>query len=227
MRCHADDGHGTHLWARRGRRAQQPVRALRHRYHHNPQVPSWSTLGTDIFPQGSEDGRFWKPNCELTRTQWNEVPTVPLPSNAHCATLQEVMYDFESRINFAVFPSCQGGPHNNTIAGVGVALQEAATPAFKAYIQDVKKNAVAMADELKKRGYSLVTDGTDNHLVLWDLRSSGASVYAAPLVDVFSLSRRPPPPLPLPPCRHHRLQGGEHFRCLPHYSQQERCVWRP
>ena len=86
---------------------------------------------------------------------------------------QEVFYDLEDRINFAVFPSCQGGPHNNTIAGVGVALQEAATPAFKEYIQAVKANAVSLATELQKRGYSLVTDGTDNHLVLWDLRSTG------------------------------------------------------
>eukprot|EP01051_Picozoa_sp_SAG22_P010353 SAG22_NODE_927_length_6466_cov_3.979582_4_plen_470_part_00 len=82
-------------------------------------------------------------------------------------------YDLENKINFAVFPSCQGGPHNNNIAGVGVALAEAATPAFKEYIVNVKKNAVAMADALKKHGYPLVSDGTENHLVLWDLRSTG------------------------------------------------------
>ena len=46
-------------------------------------------------------------------------------------------YDLENRINFAVFPSCQGGPHNNTIAGVAVALQEGATPEFKEYIIQV------------------------------------------------------------------------------------------
>jgi glycine hydroxymethyltransferase len=54
---------------------------------------------------------------------------------------------------------------------VGVALKEAATPEFKAYIQQVKKNAKALAEELGKRGYDMVTGGTDNHLVLLDLRS--------------------------------------------------------
>jgi glycine hydroxymethyltransferase len=82
-------------------------------------------------------------------------------------------YDLESKINFAVFPSCQGGPHNNAIAGVGTALHEANTPEFKEYIIQMKKNAVAMGDELMSRGHKLVTDGTCNHLVLWDLRSTG------------------------------------------------------
>ena len=82
----------------------------------------------------------------------------------------EESYDLENKINFAVFPSCQGGPHNNAIAGIGAALTEAAAPEFKAYIQQVKANAHAMAEELVKRGYSLVTGGTDNHLVLLDLR---------------------------------------------------------
>jgi glycine hydroxymethyltransferase len=79
-------------------------------------------------------------------------------------------YDFESKVNFAVFPSLQGGPHENTIAAIAVALKEAQTPEFKQYIQQVKANAKTMAAELTKRGYDLVTGGTDNHLVLWDLR---------------------------------------------------------
>ena len=82
----------------------------------------------------------------------------------------EETYDYEDRINFAVFPSCQGGPHNNAIAGVGTALLEAQAPEFKAYIQQVKANANAMAERLVELGYSLVTGGTDNHLVLLDLR---------------------------------------------------------
>jgi glycine hydroxymethyltransferase len=79
-------------------------------------------------------------------------------------------YDFESKVNFAVFPSLQGGPHENTIAAIAVALKEAQTPEFKQYIQQVKSNAKTMASELTKKGYDLVTGGTDNHLVLWDLR---------------------------------------------------------
>ncbi|GAM23182.1 hypothetical protein SAMD00019534_063570 [Acytostelium subglobosum LB1] len=81
--------------------------------------------------------------------------------------------DLENRINFAVFPSCQGGPHENTIAGIAVALKEAATPDFHEYIKQVRKNSAAMGEALKSRGYSLVTGGTDNHLVLWDLRPQG------------------------------------------------------
>lgn len=82
----------------------------------------------------------------------------------------EESYDYEDRINFAVFPSCQGGPHNNAIAGIGAALVEASCPEFKTYIQQVKANANAMAERLVELGYSLVTGGTDNHLVLLDLR---------------------------------------------------------
>jgi glycine hydroxymethyltransferase len=82
-------------------------------------------------------------------------------------------YDLEEPINFAVFPSCQGGPHENVIAGVAVALKEANTPEFKEYALQVKKNAAKLADELTKKGYKMVTGGTDNHLVLWDLRPQG------------------------------------------------------
>jgi glycine hydroxymethyltransferase len=77
------------------------------------------------------------------------------------------------RINFAVFPSNQGGPHNNTIAAVAVALREVASPSFRAYAHQVRANAAALAGALMQRGYKLVTDGTDNHLVLWDLRPVG------------------------------------------------------
>eukprot|EP01132_Coremiostelium_polycephalum_P003970 gene3970-4966_t len=81
--------------------------------------------------------------------------------------------DLENKVNFAVFPSCQGGPHENTIAGIAVALKEASQPDFHEYVKKVRRNAQVMGDELKKRGYSLVTNGTDNHLVLWDLRPQG------------------------------------------------------
>ncbi|KAJ3189861.1 Serine hydroxymethyltransferase 4 [Gaertneriomyces sp. JEL0708] len=81
--------------------------------------------------------------------------------------------DLEDRVNFAVFPSNQGGPHNNTIAAVAVALKQVASPAFKQYAKQVKANADALARALKAKGYKIVTDGTDNHLVLWDLRPNG------------------------------------------------------
>jgi len=84
-----------------------------------------------------------------------------------------VVDDLEGRVNFAVFPSIQGGPHENTIAAVAVALKEAATEEFKHYGAQVKKNAARLGEQLISKGYSLVTSGTDNHLVLWDLRPQG------------------------------------------------------
>ncbi|KAH7100129.1 hydroxymethyltransferase [Auriculariales sp. MPI-PUGE-AT-0066] len=74
------------------------------------------------------------------------------------------------RVNEAVYPGCQGGPHNNAIAGVAAALHQAAQPEFKAYAQQVIKNAQALAAWLMGNGYKLQTNGTDNHIILWDLR---------------------------------------------------------
>uniref|UniRef100_A0A8B9V2M2 Serine hydroxymethyltransferase n=1 Tax=Anas zonorhyncha TaxID=75864 RepID=A0A8B9V2M2_9AVES len=88
-------------------------------------------------------------------------------------TGKETLYDLEDRINFAVFPSLQGGPHNHAIAAVAVALKQASSPAFRQYCQQVLKNAKAMAQALLQRGYTLVSGGTDNHLVLVDLRPKG------------------------------------------------------
>ena len=86
---------------------------------------------------------------------------------------KKVMYDFESKINGAIFPGLQGGPHDNTIAGISTALHEAATPMFREYALQIKKNCKRLAEELLARGYDLVSGGTDNHLVLVDLRAKG------------------------------------------------------
>lgn len=83
--------------------------------------------------------------------------------------------DLEKKINFAVFPTLQGGPHNNAIAGICVQLHEVSQPAFKEYAQQVVNNSRAVADALLKFGYELVSGGTDTHLVLWDLRPLGLS----------------------------------------------------
>ncbi|MDY0060172.1 MAG: serine hydroxymethyltransferase [Myxococcota bacterium] len=76
-------------------------------------------------------------------------------------------------INKAVFPGLQGGPHNHTTAGIAVALQEAATPQFARYAHQIVSNAKALAEGLLERGFTLVTGGTDNHLILVDLTSKG------------------------------------------------------
>jgi len=80
---------------------------------------------------------------------------------------------FEGKINNAVFPSLQGGPHNHQIAALCVALKHAQTDEFKKYQVQTKKNADALAKKLIELGYSMVTGGTENHLVLWDLRPNG------------------------------------------------------
>ena len=77
---------------------------------------------------------------------------------------------FEAKINQAVFPALQGGPHEHQIAGIAAQLKEVMTPEFKLYCQQVKKNAAALANKLISFGYSLATGGTDSHLFLWDLK---------------------------------------------------------
>ncbi|XP_035210678.1 serine hydroxymethyltransferase, mitochondrial-like isoform X2 [Stegodyphus dumicola] len=86
---------------------------------------------------------------------------------------KEIKYDFQQRIDFAVFPRLQGGPHNHAIASVAVALKQAMSSEFREYQQQVLKNAKAMAKALMSKGYTLVSGGTDNHLLLLDLRPNG------------------------------------------------------
>ena len=80
---------------------------------------------------------------------------------------------FEAAVIGAVFPALQGGPHNHQIGALAVALREAAAPEFGDYIRSVKANAKALSRRLMNYGYEIVTGGTDNHLVLWDLRPLG------------------------------------------------------
>ena len=76
-------------------------------------------------------------------------------------------------IDSAVFPGLQGGPHDHITAAKAVAFEEASKPEFKDYASQIVKNAKAMADELMAQGVKLVTNGTDNHLMLIDLRPKG------------------------------------------------------
>jgi glycine hydroxymethyltransferase len=92
---------------------------------------------------------------------------------------EDVMYNLENPINASVFPGHQGGPHNHTIAALAVALKQAQTPEFRTYQEQVLANAKALATRLgepKEKGglgYTLVSGGTDNHLVLADLKPQG------------------------------------------------------
>lgn len=86
---------------------------------------------------------------------------------------KETLYTLEKDINEAVFPGLQGGPHNHSMAGVAVALKQAMRGEFKDYQLQTISNAKTMAEELMKRGYNIVSNGTDTHLLLVDLRPKG------------------------------------------------------
>jgi glycine hydroxymethyltransferase len=72
------------------------------------------------------------------------------------------------KIDSAVFPGLQGGPHNATTAAIAVAAREAGTASFRRYGQQVRKNAAALAEGLRREGLQLVGGGTDNHLLIVD-----------------------------------------------------------
>jgi len=106
------------------------------------------------------------------------------------------------KIDRAVFPGLQGGPHENTIAAIAVALKEAEGKDFKKYGKQVVKNARVLAKELLKMDFNLVSGGTDNHLILIDLRNKkidGKTVAvnlekAGIVVNANAIPRDPNPP---------------------------------
>src|SRR5574344_575952 len=77
------------------------------------------------------------------------------------------------KINSAVFPGIQGGPLMHVIAAKAECFYEALQPSFKTYMEQVLKNAKALANELQKEGFRIVSGGTDNHLLLVDVKSQG------------------------------------------------------
>lgn len=87
------------------------------------------------------------------------------------------------KIDRAVFPGLQGGPHNHTTAAIAVAAHEALQPAFKQYAASIIENAKALGETLAENGFSLITGGTDNHLLLVDMtpKSLGGKPYAEAL----------------------------------------------
>jgi glycine hydroxymethyltransferase len=79
--------------------------------------------------------------------------------------------EYEDRINFSVFPSIQGGPHENQICALATQLYYVMTPEYKDYMLQVQKNARVLSNELIKYNYDIMTNGTDNHMILCDLRN--------------------------------------------------------
>ncbi|MBL7053654.1 serine hydroxymethyltransferase [Patescibacteria group bacterium] len=90
-------------------------------------------------------------------------------------------HKYAAKIDKMIFPGMQGGPHNNTMAGIAVALKEASQPNFKKYAKQVVKNAKALAQELKRQGLNLISNNTDNHLILINLINTNITGQQAEL----------------------------------------------
>lgn len=87
--------------------------------------------------------------------------------------------EYWEKIDRSIIPGLQGGPHLHSIAGIAVALEKTQTASFKKYAVQVIKNAKTLAEELKEKGYDVVSGGTDKHLVLLDLRNRGNNGWFA------------------------------------------------
>ena len=98
--------------------------------------------------------------------------------------------DLATKIDKAVFPGLQGGPHDHQTAAIAVALGEAMKSEFKEYGKQVVKNCKALAESLKKNGLKLVTNGTDNHLILIDLTpfGKGKGIFAEEILDLAGIT---------------------------------------
>ena len=125
---------------------------------------------------------------------------------------EKTIENIPTLIDRAVFPGTQGGPHMHTIAAKAVAFHEALQPEFKDYAAQVVKNAAVLADELKKRGFQLVTGGTSNHLILADVYKSfgvdGKTVEIALDKIGLTLNANSVPNDPLPPFKPSGIRLG-------------------
>ncbi|CAI2368679.1 unnamed protein product [Moneuplotes crassus] len=83
--------------------------------------------------------------------------------------------EYEEKVNFAVFPQHQGGPHMNQVAALCIALKDASSERYHEYARQVTANAKAMAEAMLEKGFEIMTGGTENHLILWNVKASGLS----------------------------------------------------
>jgi glycine hydroxymethyltransferase len=115
-------------------------------------------------------------------------------------------------IDRTVFPGLQGGPHMHVIAAKAVAFGEAQKPEFKEYCEQILKNAKKLADEMMKRSFKLITNGTDNHLILADVKTSfdldGGEVEEVLDRIGLTLNKNVIPDDPLPPFRPSGIRLG-------------------
>jgi glycine hydroxymethyltransferase len=125
---------------------------------------------------------------------------------------EKTIENLPTLVDRSVFPGVQGGPHMHVIAAKAVAFNEADTPEFEVYAQQVLKNAKVLASELMKRDFKLITNGTDNHMVVADVQTSfgmhGGEAEAALDAIGLNLNKNVIPDDPLPPFRPSGIRLG-------------------
>lgn len=125
---------------------------------------------------------------------------------------EKTLANIPTLIDRTVFPGVQGGPHMHVIAAKAVAFREAGTPEFKAYCQQILKNAKRLSEEMMARGFKLITNGTDNHLILADVHTSfgihGGEAEAALDAIGLNLNKNAIPYDTLPPFRPSGIRLG-------------------
>jgi glycine hydroxymethyltransferase len=125
---------------------------------------------------------------------------------------EKTIENIPTLIDRTVFPGVQGGPHMHVVAAKAVAFREAGTPEFQKYCQQILKNAKRLADEMMQRGFKLITNGTDNHLILADVHTSfginGGEAEAALDAIGLNLNKNAIPYDTLPPFKPSGIRLG-------------------
>jgi glycine hydroxymethyltransferase len=125
--------------------------------------------------------------------------------------IDKTIENLPTLIDRAVFPGLQGGPHMHVIAAKAVAFREAGTPEFKQYAEQTLRNAKVLADKMMEQGFKLITNGTDNHMILADVTSLGIDgKVAEETLDKIglTLNKNVVPDDPLPPFRPSGIRLG-------------------
>lgn len=137
------------------------------------------------------------PYCDVVTTTTHKTLRGPRGAMIFCRP------EFKEKIDKAVFPGIQGGPHEHTIAGIAVALKEAESENFKKYAKQIILNSKVLAEKLKEGGIKLVSGGTENHLLLLDLRPYGPGkgyfIEKALEQANITVNKNPIPGDPFPP----------------------------
>uniref|UniRef100_A0A6A7G3T1 Serine hydroxymethyltransferase n=1 Tax=Hirondellea gigas TaxID=1518452 RepID=A0A6A7G3T1_9CRUS len=133
------------------------------------------SVGAFLLTDMSHYGGLVASKCLKSPFEYSDVVTTTTHKSLRGPRAALIFFkkSLASRVNFAVFPCVQGGPHNHAIAAVSVQLKEASTKEFTEYSKQVISNAKMLGEILIQKKYKIVTDGTDTHLILWDLRPIG------------------------------------------------------